>query len=376
MRKSRGGVFVVIILLLGCIGAATSWLVKSPVRVDRTVSLLKEIPSWWGVTSPSEEEGVTIKEDKPIIKKEVTDGNVKEADIVIPEVIAPPVKVDWKIAAPQVLRDFFAAVTPEEKMRYCIPNKGVMKELKTYFPEGARMGVDVAAFSYGDENDTDRDRGIHLMRYSREAQGDIGEYFKPIERLEVVSGQVEPALVEKFKSVDVSELAEPLNVDAIFKQTSEGLKLDASVFIQSKFRTFKKFTEYPQPGKSMVFRVVVAEVLTHEVRNDSTSRAYRLSDYSYPQDFVNIPIAVKSDLGGILSVLDWRGKNTRKVRRAATVEIAWSNRSPFRLELKNVLCWEFIGVGGKLGNTVLEKNVKPGVSSASSQKVGDKNVTK
>jgi len=37
--------------------------------------------------------------------------------------------------------------------------------------------------------------------------------------------------------------------------------------------------------------------------------------------------------------------------RMATVELKWSESSPSVLEMNEVLCWEFLGVGGELGNT-------------------------
>lgn len=257
----------------------------------------------------------------------------------------------WKKDAEKVLGGFLTASTPEEKMQYVIPNKGVLDELKNYFPDGKETDTPLSAFSFNDGNKTDRERGIFLMRYRRPAQIDIRTYFAPIGSLEAVMGQEAPTLIETAYRIDESSLAQPVGINAFFKKTKDGLKLDASVFIQGRFRTFKSFTEYPQPGKSKVFRVVLSETLIHALRNDTTRRAYRFSDFAYPQDFVNLPIEVDSEVGKTLSVINWRGENKPVAHRTATVELMWSDTLPSKLELKKILCWEFLGVGGELGNT-------------------------
>ncbi|MBK1832038.1 hypothetical protein JIN77_14980 [Verrucomicrobiaceae bacterium R5-34] len=258
----------------------------------------------------------------------------------------------WKKEAAEVLGKFMAAKTPEERMQYVIPNEHVLEQLKANFPAGYEESeTPLSAFSFSDANLADRRRGIFLMQYRRPAQIDIREYFAPIGDVETVMGQKDVTLIEMAHRIDEDNLSQPVSINAFFKQTDEGLKLDASVFIQGKFRTFREFTEYPAPGESKIFRVVVNEVVSHALRNDKTHRSYKLSDYAYPQDFVNLPVEVDSEVGEILSVINWRGTSLLVPPRTATVELAWSDTKPSVLELKRVLCWEFLGVGGELGNT-------------------------
>jgi len=260
----------------------------------------------------------------------------------------------WKKEAAQVLGNFMAAKTPQERMQYVIPNENVLEQLQANFPEGYEESeTPLSAFSFSDDNLKDRKRGIFLMQYRRPAQIDIREYFAPIGDVETVMGQKSASLIEMAHRIGEDSLSAPVSINAFFKKTDEGLKLDSSVFIQGKFRTFLKFTEYPQSGESKIFRVVVNEVLSHDLRDDDSARAYKLSDYAYPQDFVNVPVKVNSEVGKVLSVINWRGTNLLVPPRTATVELAWSTTTPSVLELKRVLCWEFLGVGGKLGNTAL-----------------------
>lgn len=51
--------------------------------------------------------------------------------------------------------------------------------------------------------------------------------------------------------------------------------------------------------------------------------------------------------------------------RTATVELVWSEGEDPRVELKRVICWEFLGLGGEEGNTVkVAEPVEPVPESA------------
>ncbi len=261
----------------------------------------------------------------------------------------------WKQDASDVLSAFMTAKTPEERMKYAIPNEGVLDELKVFYPAGSD-DADTPQESFGHvmSGEADRRRGIFLMQYRQPAQIDMREYFAPIGSLEAVTGQRLTSLLEMAHRIDENNLSKPIGINAFFKKTEQGLKLDASVFIQGKFRTFRAFVDYPRPGKNQVFRVVAREALSHELRDDPRYRTYRLEDFAYPRDFVNVPIRVDSEAGKILSVLNWRGQNRELTMRTATVELGWSDESPSQLKIVKVVCWEFLGVGGEIGNTVVQ----------------------
>jgi len=258
----------------------------------------------------------------------------------------------WKKDASEVLKAFMSAKTHQERMKHVIPNEGVLEELKTFYPEGTDdSDTPMDLFVHKTSSMQDHKRGIFLMQYSQPAQIDIREYFAPIGTLEKVMGLEPSTLMDMAYRIDEHNLAKPIGINAYFKKTDDGLKLDASVFIQEKFRTFRKFVDYPNPGKSQVFRIVVSETLSHKYRNNKHYRTYRLEDFAYPQDFVIVPVRVDSEVGKILSAVNWRGMNRPLRQRTATVELQWSEGSPSRLSISKVLCWEFLGVGGKLGNT-------------------------
>ena len=276
---------------------------------------------------------------------------------------------DWRENSAQVLGGFLEAATPEGKMKYVIPHDDALENIEIYFPVGKEnTDSSLSEFTVVNSKQQDRENGIFHMHYNRSPQVSTREYFTPLESQSSVSAKTEASLITMASQVDEESLSEPLRINAFFKKTEDGLKLDSSVFIQGKFRTFKAFTEYPQSGKSKVFRVVVSEVLSHELREEVDVKTYKVYDFTYNQDFVNFPVEVDSEVGKILSVLNWRGTNKRVFPRTATLELEWTEGSPSNLVIKSVLCWEFLGVGGELGNTGSKqaKGLEPAVDSSTS----------
>ncbi len=258
----------------------------------------------------------------------------------------------WKQDASDVLYAFMTATSPQERMKYVIQNPGVMEELEMYYPEGIDdSDTPKEAFGHVMGSALDHKRGIFLMQYRRPPQVDMRGYFGPISSPGHMAMRGSSALMKMAHWNDGESLLKPVGINAFFKKTDEGLKLDASIFIQGKRRTFQAFADYPQPGKTKMFRVIASESLSHELRNDKRYRTYRLEDFAYPQDFVNVPVPVDSEVGRILSVLNWRGMNRAQVKRTVTVELGWSNTKPSKLGIVRVVCWEFLGLGGEIGNT-------------------------
>lgn len=281
-------------------------------------------------------------------------------------------KEGWKQDASAVLQAFTAAGTPEERLKHAIPNEGVLDELKLYYPGGSDdADTPAESFVHIMGSPRDRERGIFLMQYRQPAQINIREYFAPIGSLEAVMGQQETSLLEMAHRIDEDNLSDPVGINAFFKEIDGELKLDASVFIQGKFRTFKLFTSYPQPGKSKTFRVVASESLSHRYRNDPKIRTYRFEDFAYPTDFVSLPVEVGSETGKILSALNWHGENRDRIYKTATVELEWTDQRPSKLRVRRIVCWEFLGVGGRAGNTAPRADGETRPASAEEPPSGD-----
>ena len=270
----------------------------------------------------------------------------------------------WKEEASKVLAAFLKARSPAERMKYVIANKGVLEELQIFYPEGSDdSDSPIESFAHRTGSENDQKKGIFLMQYRRPSLADMRDHFTPIGSLDKILGVEGSTLLDMALQINEDNISKPIGINAFFKKTDDGLKLDASVFIQGKFRTFRAFADYPRPGKKQLFRVVASESMVHELRDDKRYRTYRLDDYAYPQDYINVPVLVGSEVGNVLSSLNWRGMNRDMSFRTATVELGWSKEKPSKLTIERVICWQFLGVGGEVGNTT-ESDKNPSLEPA------------
>jgi hypothetical protein len=257
----------------------------------------------------------------------------------------------WKKEASEVLSAFMNASSVEEKMKYVIPNEEVLAELQQYYPSGSTdEDTPFKFFVHRSGVEEDRKRGIFRMQYRQPSQMNMKEYFAPIGSLDKVMGVQGATLIDMAYAINESNMSAPIEILAFFKKMDDGLKLDASSFIQSKFRTFRSFVDYPKMGHKEIFRVKISESIDHKYRDHKEFRTYRIEDFAYPDSYVNLSVRTDSEIGKILSSLNWRGMNRDYQLRTATVELGWSEQKPARLQIERFLCWEFLGVGGELGN--------------------------
>ena len=70
---------------------------------------------------------------------------------------------------------------------------------------------------------------------------------------------------------------------------------------------------------------------------------------------MNVSVKVDSEVGRILSALNWRRGRAGTTKRAPlTIELGWSKAKPVSLQVERLICWEFLGVGGEIGNTAVD----------------------
>lgn len=257
----------------------------------------------------------------------------------------------WKKEASEVLSAFMNASSAEERMQYVIPNEQVLADLQKYYPSGSTdEDTPFKFFVHRSGAEEDRERGIFRMQYRQPSQINMKEYFAPIGSLDKVMGVQGATLIDMAYAINEKNMSAPIEILAFFKKTDQGLKLDASVFMQCKFRTFRSFVDFPKMGHKEIFRVKISESIDHDYRDSKELRTYRIEDFAYPNTYVNISVKTDSEIGKILSSLNWRGMNREYQLRTATVELGWSEQKPARLQIERFLCWEFLGVGGELGD--------------------------
>ncbi len=282
------------------------------------------------------------KIDPPVAHVTSVDPAIGEANYI---------RIGWQKEAYQVLRNYIAAKTSQEKLPYVLNAKNLTARIEDFYGGGVILDSDTPAdaFSIYELSEEDRKRGLFMMVYDQPPQFDMKEFFRPLASLEVQYRVEEADLLLSTLARAENFAMDPLRVHAFFKRTPEGLKLDWEIFAQTKYRTFQNLVELPEVGQSGVFRVFIVEDVPDKGRAVSGTRTYRLSDPANIGDIARVNVKVDSEMGRALSIINWRGtKENRPITRTATVELRWTgeNAAP-ELEISRFLCWEFLGLGGQ-----------------------------
>ncbi len=257
----------------------------------------------------------------------------------------------WEADAREVLANFLAADTPMERARYSIRGDELLPEMEEFYAERSMDDSDTPAeaFSVYQLPIEDRKRGIFMLVYDQPPAFEMSEFFVPVVPLAVQYKVEEPDLLAATLGRAGNFASEPIKVQALFKRTSEGLKVDWEAFVQSKHRKFRDFLELPESGKTEVFRVLVVETVPENREVPAGHRVYLVIDPAYRnEDMARTVVPVDSEIGRALSILNWRGTNGgRATVRSATLELGWSDEATPQLEIERFICWEFLGVGGE-----------------------------
>ena len=261
------------------------------------------------------------------------------------------IRIGWQKDAYQLLRSYLGATDAKDKIPLILNGSGLATKMENFYRDGGISDADTPAdaFSIFELSEDDRKRGLFMMIYDQPPQFDMKEFFRPLASLEVQYGLDEADLLLSTLSRAGNFALEPLRVQAFFKRTSGGLKLDWEIYAQTKYRTLRDFVELPEAGRTGVFRVLVVEDVPEKGRAVEGTRTYRVVDPANTGDSARLNVKVDSDVGRALSSINWRGiKEGRPLTRTATVELKWSgSATASELEISRFVCWEFLGLGGE-----------------------------
>ena len=225
----------------------------------------------------------------------------------------------WQKDAARLLHDYLAAKSTAEKLPFILRGGELGKKIEDFYRSGINDDADIPAesFSINELTEDDRKRGIFMMIYRQPSTGDTAH--------------------------------EPVRVQAFFKRTPEGLKLDWEMFAQTKYRTLRKFVGRPEIGQTGVFRVLMVEAMPDKSPSSAATRVYRIIDPAHPIDLARVNVKVDSDAGRALSLVQWSGgEGHSPLTRTATLELRWSGQPGIpELEISRLVCWEFLGLGGE-----------------------------
>lgn len=260
------------------------------------------------------------------------------------------IRIGWQADAYQTLAAFVEGKSVEEKLPH-IHNAESLRGKMDLFYGGVVINDDdtpANSFSVKDLPSENHKRGIFMLSYDQPPQFAIREFFRPLATLEVQYGVEEMDLLLSTMARLSNFAMDPVRILAFFKRTDKGLELDWEVFAQTKYRTFRSFTEMPDIGARETFRVLIIEDVPEKGQGFAGTRTYRIGDPANMEDSTRVNVRVDSENGKQLSEINWRGtKQATPITRTATVELEWTGEpeNPV-LSMKRFICWEFLGLGG------------------------------
>lgn len=261
------------------------------------------------------------------------------------------IRIGWQKDAAEVLRGFLTARSWNDKLPFILDSQNLAGRLRDFYGNVIIDHSDTPfeGFSVYELSEEDRRRGLFMMTYDQPPQFDMREFFRPLATLEVQHGIKDADLMFSTFARASNFDMEPLRVFAFFKRTPEGLKLDWEIFSQTKYRTLRNFIELPAPGHAGIFRVFMVEDVPERSRDEAGHRTYRIVDPAHRSDSARVSVKVDSEIGRALSVINWRGSESKQpIMRTATVELTWTGGDAMlELAIHRFICWEFLGLGGE-----------------------------
>jgi len=274
----------------------------------------------------------------------------------VPSAAAAPIAGDPRTQeeVTKVLNDFFKAKTAEEKAQYVIGGASRADEIREFYASEERQGTKLAAenFIAFPMEQSDKDRGIFLMDYHRPKQFKLSEFFRPIASMEIQMQVETPSIIVWSGALLDNFEMEAQRARAFFKKIDGVYKLDWDTLVQTQFRTLRDFTDYPSPGSSGVFRVFVIEDVTTTMKKNPDLRVYRVVDAAHvDDDQVTVEVPQNSEVGQLLAPFNWTDQPGKTVQgTTATVRLKWTDDPEPELVIDEIICWEFLNIGGDPSN--------------------------
>ncbi|MEJ6634427.1 MAG: hypothetical protein QNL77_01815 [Akkermansiaceae bacterium] len=256
--------------------------------------------------------------------------------------------------AREVLDGFLQAETAEERVKYIIGGDSRIEELRAFYSseEDVDEALDLENFTAFPMAEVDYERGIFLLDYHRPMQFNFTEFFRPIATLEVSLKVEKPSLSVRSGALVDNFKMDAKRARAFFKKIAGTYKLDWDTMVQTQFRLFRDFTDFSAPGRTGVFRVYLIEDVTTTVQENPDLRIYRVVDAAHSdEDQITVEVSKSSTVGQLLTPFHWTDQPGKMVRvTTATVRLRWTSEPDPRIVIDEILCWEYLDVGGDPSN--------------------------
>ncbi len=162
----------------------------------------------------------------------------------------------WIVDCQQVLENFLNAKSISEAVSYTLrgaANEAEMASVGSEFDKNLYR-TPVSLFAPVQLKKEDTERGIYLMTYDRPSQYSTDYFFRPVPPLRVQYLIDKPDVLLVTEALTENFIDDRLLTMALFKKTSEGIKLDWQIYAQTKYSLLQRFSQNPEPGQREIFR--------------------------------------------------------------------------------------------------------------------------
>ena len=257
----------------------------------------------------------------------------------IPREEGKKIKEPWEDKALSILKSFLEAETAEERMQYIQGSEMFTAQLES--------GLDLdklalSGFFPNEVQERDKARGIFGFSYQMPSTRNFSSMFPPVPTLRDSMSPLEELSLNVRSTANLDQfMADEVMISAYFKDGEEGMKLDWPVFAQSLYGLLDSFAIGEHEKAQEIFRVGVFQdkIWPHLDPSDALS-VYRIGEVSELAESYRVMIYDEK----VNSMLEEKFSNTDIPLHGATVLV---ERRGTELILKNIVCWEFLGLGGE-----------------------------
>jgi hypothetical protein len=254
----------------------------------------------------------------------------------------------WKIEAEATLSAFIKATTPEEKASHVIGGMETLTRLRKLYGEKVMTeSLSSAETFYGVSVRGESEKtNIFLMTHHRPKQFCMNKFFRPLITSEKLHGIEElDDLTESLSNIEHFTMPRH-TIQAYFKKTDQGMRLDWDIYAQTRFQTLKNFMEKTTAGSSQEFRVIIyQESISSENRHNKENFYYRVCDPAHIEDNFLISQRRDSSIVSELNKLHVVG-SVSKETKIETATVVLEHDGNGNTHIKKFVCWEFAGLGG------------------------------
>jgi len=249
------------------------------------------------------------------------------------------IQESWETRAFSVLQSFLEAKTGEERKNYVQGSEMFTAQLQ----EGLDFEkLNSKGFVPNEVHETDKARGIFGLTFRMPAAYGFSKLFFPVptSKQRISPPETNSLNLRSTANTDLFKTKE-IMISAYFKDGEQGMKLDWPVFAQSFYGLLDSFMMAGEGKTEEIFRVGIFQDRTWpHLDSEDVLSVYRIGEASEMEESYRVMIYDDE----VNRKLKERFSERKVPIETATVLI---EKRDGQLILKDLICWEFLGLGGE-----------------------------